>query len=139
MDFFYSDIISNFENCPPTDYTRKNSKCYRWVFEEINIPDNFKSQADKNPSRFNSLDDLKKCEGYALSLYDKEENCIDSFNYLSINVVKNAKKTLGSHIAIGLINEDDGLAGPIDEKGHFNFHPIKNHNFPEKFKIIKPL
>ncbi|WP_026710137.1 hypothetical protein [Flavobacterium filum] len=139
MDFYYKSEIELLEkSCPPLDYYSKKINCYRWVFENINDKNNFKAQADKNPSILNNKSDIKKCEYFALSFHDTEENSRNHFNYLN-GFIKNAKKRFGTHIAFGNIEENDGVCGLTDQNGHFNYHHVKNHNFQLKFKIISLL
>lgn len=124
--------------CPPSHYEGKNNICYRWVFDPIENEDNFKAQADKNPSVINSKDDIKKCDYYALSFHNSLENSRNAFEFLE-NLVKNARKRLGDHIAKGKIDYQDGVAQEPNNKGHFNLHPSSKSKFDEKFVILEKL
>ena len=139
MKYYYEEKIQELNpDCPPNHYSGKNKICFRWVFEKIENEDNFKAQADKNPSIINSKDDKMKCDYYALSFHDNLENSRNAFRFLE-NIVKNAKKRLGSHIAKGEIEYSDGVAEEPDDKGHFNLHPSQKSNFSEKFVILEKL
>ncbi|TVZ23512.1 hypothetical protein JM84_2440 [Dokdonia sp. Hel_I_63] len=131
----YEELVTG---CPPANYIQKNLSCFRWVFSELSDQRNFLSQADKNPKVLNNKSDSKKCDYYALSFHDSEANSQKHFDYLS-TVVKNAKKRLGTHIAQGIIKDNDGLAGEIENNGHFNFHFAKKNELKSNFKIIRPL
>ncbi|RXG28449.1 hypothetical protein [Leeuwenhoekiella marinoflava] len=139
MKYYYEEKIKDLlPQCPPPHYNKKDRICYRWVFESIENDDNFKAQADKNPSIINSKDDKLKCDYYALSFHDTLENSKNAFEFLQ-NTVKNAKKRLGNHIAKGKIDNSDGVAEEPNNRGHFNLHPSQESNFGEKFVILEEL
>ena len=139
MEFYYKEEIETLsQTCPPSEYNTVEINCYRWVFGDISNKNNFLAQADKSPKILNNKSDIKKCESYALSFHDTEENSRNHFHYFT-GVVKQIHKRLGTHIAIGKLEKIDGVGSLISDNGHFNFHHQKNHNFQKKFKIISQL
>ena len=139
MKYYYEEKIKKLSHeCPPIHYEGKSRICFRWVFEKIENEENFKAQADKKPSIINSKEDKKICDYYALSFHDTLENSRNAFEFLE-NIVKNARKRLGSHIAKGRIDHSDGVAEEPDDNGHFNLHPSQENNFGEKFVILEEL
>ncbi len=139
MEFCYKSEIKKLNpTCPPVEYFPIEIDCYRWVFDDIQDINNFKAQAEKNPKILNSKTDEKKCEIYALSFHTTEKSSRKHFDYFLAQNPK-AYKRLGTHIAQGKIEKNDGVSGPTDNLKHFNFHHIKEHDFHNKFKIIGKL
>lgn len=129
--------------CPPSNYIPAQMTVYRWVFDPINAPNNFISQYDKDPKRFNDKSDEYRCEAMALSMYTDIESAIKKFFYLrdDLNMGKRAYKNLGTKIAVGNLINADGVnesdkTGKNVRKGHFNHHPAINVNYIAKFNII---
>lgn len=48
-------------------------------------------------------------------------------------------KTLGTHIASGQIQEDDGVNSLADNNGHFTHHPSGNFKYYRNLNIVKSL
>lgn len=138
MNLYYKAQIEKIDSCPPENYSKLDTKCYRWVFDDINNAVNFKSQADKNPKVLNSKSDYEKCEYYALSFHDSINNSIRSYNELKKSI-PNIRKLLGTKIAEGRLSKEDGLGSQPNKFGHFNFHHCRNHGFEKKFKIVQSI
>lgn len=114
-------------NCYPKDLI-----AFRWVFPD-NRPDNFLPRALIN---HNGQELTKnRCNGWSLSMFDTEENAINELNCVYTNR-PNIFKKLGTHVAKGNINPDDGLVSPINAKGHFEFFEFENSNIEVKFVTI---
>lgn len=144
MEFHYKEHHSKLAaECPPSSYKPEESVAYRWVFDDINDGNNFISQFEKKPKRFNAKDDWKKCEAMSLSMYKDKESAIESFYFFKDEQCMNEKvfRILGTKIAEGALNKEDGVNergrfGQIIVRGHFNHHPAKGYNYPKKFEII---
>ncbi|MCT3758326.1 hypothetical protein HZQ19_01250 [Elizabethkingia anophelis] len=138
MNYYHKEELSELSNCPPSDYTPKNTECYRWVFADINDERNFQSQAHKNPKGLNDKSDFGKCEYFALSFHASYELNKKHYEILKKRF-KNIPKNIGTHLAKGKIASNDGIGSEIDELSHFNFHFIVENNFCNKFEIIEEL
>jgi hypothetical protein len=135
---YKANIESLNPQCPPKECLNKEIEAYRYTFNEIKNPENFKPAVLKNPGRFNDKSDLMKCSGYGLSMYDDEQRAISSYEELS-KTIKKIKQSIGSHLAKGVIGKIDGVCGEINGKGHFDFHEYENISLSTKFSIIKEL
>jgi hypothetical protein len=144
MQFYYSSEMATLNvACPPTHYATTKLICYRWVFNEIEDERNFKARAILHPPILNNKSDVEKCACYALSFHDKAKNSQDHFDFLVRRYCSNdpslGKLRFGSHIAEGVLHPEDGLSSEIEPNGHFNFHPILDHQFISNFIILRPL
>jgi hypothetical protein len=139
MEFYYHHEIAAFQpKCPPEDYVQIERVTYRWVFDSIDDERNFKAQAEKNPNILNDKSDIGKCECYALSFHISAEASKEHFN-IFLRMSKKAYARLGTNIAVGNLEKEDGVAANVEENGHFNFHHVKEHNFTKKFEIKEQL
>ncbi len=149
MKFHYQNDYDKLGvNCPPVSYKPMNLKAFRWVFE-IGDERNFQSQYEKHtkspkpPKRYNDMNDVDKCEAMALSMFSSAEFARKRFLFLKNEqpqpMNENAFRFLGRHIAVGDINEQDGVNEKPDRKGHFNHHPIAHFDYKTRFKIIESL
>lgn len=137
----YSDDMCHLDcDCPPVEnYAAEEKVAYRWVNSNFDHPNNFIPVLKINPNRiddFENCDD--KCKGFGLSLFNdlrKAEKRLSSF----LKRKPLLAKTLGNAIAEGTIEKNDGLAGIIDETGHFTFHEGENCDLKAKFTIVKYL
>jgi hypothetical protein len=142
MDFLYQEKFDehHLEDCPPKHYQAKDmAEVFRWVFDDMDDDRNFISQFEKNPKRFLGKDAATKCAGLALSMFDSIENAKNRFKLVRKMMKDKAFRDLGTHIAIGYISNKDGVSEEPNKDGHFNHHPVKNHNYYQRFKIIQSL
>jgi hypothetical protein len=139
MDFqFAEDFKKLTVQCPPSHYKPHNRIAYRWVFDDINDPENFKPVYYKDPIRALKFSDEIKCQSLALSLFASEEQAKDRFSELK-ETIQNAYKQLGTMVAESTINEKDGVNSDIDRRGHFSHHPVSEHQYEKRFVIISKL
>ncbi len=139
MEFYHQKEIEQLKpKCPSETCLPIERECYRWVFDSIEDIRNFQSQAIKNPVALNNKNDIQKCSFYALSFFMSIESCRVRFEEFSSRS-PNAYKRLGTKIAKGLLNREDGVADKVSSSGHFNFHHAKNANLSSKFAIIEGL
>jgi hypothetical protein len=142
MEFLYKDKFTelNLTDCPPKYYEPKEmEEVFRWVFDEIGDERNFIAQIEKQPKRFLAKDNKMKCAALALSMFDSLENALSYFGFLKKIMKEDPYLVLGTKVAAGKIGMEDGVNGTIDTKGHFNHHPIKEHNYDKRFQIIQSL
>lgn len=131
----YQTEMCKIANCPPSNGIEEQQIAYRFVFDPIDEK-SFIPQGVKNPSRVDNTLEKRKCSTLALSFFISEESAKDKFYALSKNS-KNLHKTLGSHIAKGVLNTTDGYRTKICKKsGHFDFFEKKDANFLPNFEII---
>jgi hypothetical protein len=50
-----------------------------------------------------------------------------------------ARKTLGTHVATGQLDNTCGLATPPDNYGHFDLHPFKSAPFLTSFQTVRAI
>ena len=125
--------------CPGSTYFVFEQKdAFRFVFEDTNHPNNFRPPLKINPTRYSSKEAFEKCEGLGLSLYGKKEGAIQRFQELIVTF-KNFRKTIGTHIALGVINDEDGHITDEDEITHFDMYEFENIELGKKFVIVEEL
>lgn len=136
--FKHKASIDLLISCPPTNSKNREMEAYRYTFDQISNPENFKPQIIKKPARFNDRTDLEKCSGFGISLYEDEQKAVDFYSELS-KTISNIKKLVGSHLAKGKLATNDGVCTDVDAQGHFDLHEYENTNLSQKFSIIKAL
>jgi len=140
MRFKYKELISHIPNCPPSDSQCKEITAFRFVFEDLNHRNNFIPVLLINTQRINTArlkKDADKCAGYALSFFSTLENAKKRYFELKYKRgLKNIDKILGTHIAQGLIIENDGVVSKVDKQGHFNLHEFEQVDLKSQFSLI---
>lgn len=142
MKFKYQKEFDSLElkNCPPSDYKSQNmEQAFRWVFDDIEDERNFQPQYHKNPKRFWGKSPEMVCSSLALSMFNSAENAETRFYELRELLQQKVYDILGTKIAVGKLTKQDGVNSKLDEKGHFNHHPIVEGHYNQRFKIIKNL
>lgn len=140
MDFdFLEDFKKLTIKCPPEHYKSKNLPVYRWVFDDITDKRNFQPLFYRNPRKYLGATDFEKCKGLALSFFTTEKNAKERFEYLKETTCPIAYKVLGTNIAQCQIKEEDGVNAEPDNLGHFNHHPVKQHQYETRFVIVSKL
>ncbi len=92
--------------------------------------------ARQNGRRFKK--DSSKCHGYALSFFDTLEHIRKQYAELKRDN-PNISDIIGTHIAQGIIEKEDGVVSQIDNKGHFSLHSFSDTQLPKKFRIVSSL
>jgi hypothetical protein len=99
---------------------------------------NFKPSFIRHPRRLLNETPAKRCQGYALSLFNTQQNL--EKHYLKLKQsTPNISETLGDWIAEGFIEETDGLASKVDSRGHFSLHEFENTDLEIKFNLMSSL
>jgi len=139
MKLKYEDLIIVFSECELSNCTPRNRMAFRWVFENIDDERNF------SPRYFSSnYAETQKtdCLGYALSMFDKEDQAIARLAFLSKGK-QNLYKKLGTHTAIGSLTIDEGLSNDSsinpDTFGHFSFFEFSDTDLSKKFTVSKQI
>lgn len=125
--------------CPPSNYIAQNKEAFRWMYENISDADNFKPAYFKNPKRFNEKSDEEQCMAMGLSFFDTLYAAERRFLQLKKRLGEEAYKVLGSQIAKGQIQEEDGVNSSVDVNGHFTHHPSINFKYFDNNVIVKQL
>lgn len=141
MDFqFFEDFKKLSVVCPPPHYRPQNMQVFRWVFDDIGDERNFQPLFYRNPRKYLGASDIEKCNGLALSFFDSEKAAKNRFDELRDTTCPIAYKVLGTNVAKCDITQNDGANEyPPNKNGHFNHHPVKNHQYETRFTIISKL
>jgi hypothetical protein len=131
MNLKYQSKISEFENCHFDNFSEKDRQSFRWVFENINDERNFKPRFLLNATIPQTL-----CIGWALSFFETQEKAKARLLRLTKGKELIFKK-LGTHIAIGQLNKNDGVSDSSNEEGHFSHFEYEGINLEPKFAIIE--
>ena len=139
MELKHKYFIEKFHKCEIVNCTTRNREAFRWVFQLIDDERNFiprylhscYHEAEKN-----------NCVGYALSMFDSEEQAIARLNILSKGR-KDLYKKLGTHIAKGTLTINDGISNnssiDSDTSGHFSFFEYTSTDLSKRFTVSKQI
>lgn len=137
---FQEDYDKLNSPCPPMYYQSKLiSPVFRWVFDDLEDERNFLPQYHRKPQRFINKEDVDKCKSMALSLFDNFNGALKRYEELKTFMGDNISKVLGTQLAQGSIEEDDGVNSEIERLGHFSHHSSESVEYVEKFVIIQKL
>ncbi|MBC7881230.1 MAG: hypothetical protein H7Y37_07840 [Anaerolineae bacterium] len=91
-----------------------------------------------NPQRFTpgGCPDSVLCASFGLSLYATIENARRKLKNLAKSIAKRGYNTIGTHIAEGVIDRNDGVISPIGSDGHFTLHESTNADLAAKFVVV---
>lgn len=138
MRFKYQSEIESIPDCPPDDYKSQRLKAFRFVFEDTNHQNNFRPVLIIKPRRRKTgmfRRNTAKCQGYGLSFFDSLENAHQKYFKL-IKIRPQLAKTLGTHIAEGVIDRTDGVVSKINREGHFTLHEFEQVDLKDKFSPV---
>lgn len=139
MELKYQTYIDTYTDCDFQDFTSRERIAFRWAFEDIKNEKNFLPRY-LTPAYDN--DPKLDCVGYALSMFDMEQQAIKRLEVLSKGK-QNIYKKLGTHLASGIILKGDGISGPSStyeiNQGHFSIFEYVETDFASSFKIVKKL
>jgi hypothetical protein len=127
MNFKYQETIeeSGLTNCPPKECKAVRVLVYRFVFEDMNHPHNFKPVGLISPQRRNEFrDDVKKCQSLGLSMFANLIKAQRHFEYLQLKTAGKFAKMVGNCIATLSLDESDGVCTDLNERtdSHFTFY-----------------
>ncbi|HED2411843.1 MULTISPECIES: hypothetical protein [Klebsiella/Raoultella group] len=133
----YSQQISDLApQCPPAAATECDKECWRFTLNPI-TDSCFWPPKRRVPERVAS-DSQQECSMWALSMYESERQAVVAYAGLSKSI-RNIKKAIGDHLAIGAVTCRDGKCMPPNRKGHFDFHPYLDAEFSNGFQVIRAL
>ena len=126
-------------NCPPDDLMAIAEKtAFRFVYDVIDNPNNFIPPSKKSPKRLLKVEPDSRCSGMALSLFEVQSQAKDFYYNLKLTF-QNIQKGIGTDLAIGTINSEDGLITDKDKDSHFDLHEFVDTALQIKFQIIEKL
>jgi len=135
----YTNQLAGLSNCPPSNSAYLYKTAYRFVFEPL-AADSFIPQGIKSPSRISNPNNPPdtRCSLLALSMFISESTAVERFQELK-KQFKNIEKSLGTHLAMGTLNANDGLQYAANAEGHFDFHENASADLAPQFSIVKAL
>jgi hypothetical protein len=123
--------------CPPADAVDEARDCYRFVHDPMGAS-SFIPVGKLNPRRMNNSPENVICSMLALSFFSNDTLARKRYSAI-IKSHPMAKKSLGTHIAIGKIEIGDGQSTVPDGNSHFDFHPHQGIDLPARFTVIGEL
>jgi hypothetical protein len=135
----YTNQLVDLTNCPPSNNIYSYDTAYRFVFEPLDSR-SFIPQGIKSPSRISNPNNNNhtKCSLFSLSMFISENDAVNRYEALK-KICKNIDKSLGTHLAVGTLNVNDGLQYRANNDGHFDFHEHACTNLAPQFSIVKAL
>lgn len=106
---------------------RVDRDAYCWAFEPINDDRNFKPRA-LSVHR-------DECGSWALSFFETEEHAKRRLQKL-MKKNSNIYLVLGTHIAYGKLNRENGVSEDCNGDGHFNHHEYAGNDFKKLFATV---
>lgn len=143
--FKYQDqlkYIAEFRGCnfPPDNLYVPNFKedVFRFIFDNPDHPYNHRPPFINKPIRANNPNDRMKCDGYALSCFEEENQAKQAYQNLIKNI-RNFHKTAGNSLSRGFIDDNDGLVDTTSKNGHFNLYEFEECDLSQKFIFTEKL
>ena len=134
MEYKYADFIKEYVDCDIASCTAKERVAYRWTFNSIDNPKNFIPRY-LFPHYKDSL--KEHCVGYALSMFDEQQQAEDKLNRLCTDKPQLYKK-IGTHISSGKLLQTEGVSSVgANDEGHFSFFEAKDTDLSSSFVIVK--
>lgn len=136
-EYLYSQHISALvPQCPPAEAAECDKECWRFTLNPI-TNNCFWPPKRRSPQRIAS-DDAQECSMWALSMYESEAQATIAYSMLAKSM-KKIRKSIGDHLARGLVTCGDGRCMPANRRGHFDFHPYVGAGFANGFQVIRAL
>lgn len=131
----YSSDLCHITNCPPQSSVSVQRQAYRFVFEPI-CEKSFIPQGKKSPQRISKENkNTAKCSLLGLSMFSDEESAKQRFIQLK-KFCKNIDKTIGTHLAAGIIKPDHGVSTSPDQNNHFDLFEFSGVDLTKDFTMI---
>lgn len=140
VDFKYSEELKKAEKrgaTLPSLSVPNDTNAYRFVFRN-NIPKSYIPVYLMSPQRATKDEEKHKLStsGYALSLFNTEDNAIKKYAELSANF-RNIKLIIGDSVSHGNLTNEDGLISRISpSNGHFDLYEFKECDLAQKFTLL---
>lgn len=134
----YHDKIAHLRECPPETCVARRITLFRFVYEDPTDSRNFRPPFEIKPRRALGAQGTACCSGYALSMFITDAMA-EAFYKERVANHQNMQKTIGPHLATGIVDPSDGLAGEPRSDGHVEFHELHNSDVGRKFTIVRKL
>lgn len=139
----YQSLIEELEHklkCNFENFSENERECFRFTFDSIDNEKNFLPVYVLAPRRLK--DSMRNgsisCIGFALSFYQDKESAIRSYKDM-VDRKPNLSKKLGTHLAKGLVKEEDGISDEANVKSHFSFFEYEISDIKDRFEVIQQL
>ncbi len=144
MAFKYTTEIklAGLDNCPPEQYTQMPLTAFRFVFNEISHPDNFRPIGLLHPQRINEFtENAQKCQSLGLSMFAENLKARQFYNLMLLKTAGKFANTVGSCLVELKLEGNDGVHSyPSNRRdSHFTFHEFEHTNLVERIINIKNL
>lgn len=116
------------EDCPPAEYASSPLTAHRFVFEDLENPNNFKPIALIFPQRLNEFrDQAQKCQAFGLSMFVDGEKAKRHFLLLQKKTAGRFSNIVGTRLAVLNLRDADGLhSDPLERPdSHITFHEFE--------------
>jgi hypothetical protein len=136
MEYKYKVELAALPDCPPSSYSPGRREAYRFVFGQ-NWRRSFLPPSRHSPRR-GFRTDREKCSGWALSFFSTAAQARTRFEQL----IKNAPRiliTVGDSLAVGQLEEIDGVMCSPNGIGHLELHEYKGNRLAYRFTLAGPL
>ncbi|MBK9248889.1 MAG: hypothetical protein IPM69_12440 [Ignavibacteria bacterium] len=137
---YHREIKDNEIACNLTDFQECEREAFRFVFSDINNPKNYEPVYIINPKR--KTDEIQQeryhCTGYALSFFHSQLSAKKRYLTLISDKPK-LYKILGTHIAQGVLEHQDGISDEPNDLGHFSHFEYENRDLSIKFRIVEAI
>lgn len=120
-------------DCDLSNFKEQDRIAFRWTFENIEHPKNFKPVFENDKKRKRD-----SCKGWGLSFFVTKETAIRRLKEITEKKPLLFKK-LGTHVAKGELNKRDGISDKEDNNGHFTHFDYKGVVLSPKFTIIEQI
>jgi hypothetical protein len=133
----YDNKVRDIPSCPPHSCGEAERAGVRYVFAR-DMPRSFLPPLSMKPERALTMEDINRCDSWALSFFVSAEQARELFERIRKNS-KNIHKKMGDSLARGEIAKSDGLCGEVDAEGHFSLHEYETARLDEKFVTFESL
>lgn len=126
----YQEEIDKMD-CDLEGFNEQERIAFRWTFDDINDKRNFLP-------RFLLKPEMEKtdCIGWGLSFFETNETAKNRLREI-VGYRKNLFKKLGTHVAMGNLDGENGLSDKAQSNGHFTHFEYKGVSLSVKFNIVE--
>lgn len=130
--------MPNNDVCPPSFAIASDICAYRWVFNP-HTNNCFLPPAIKKPARVGlEKNSNRMCGLFGLSMHTSELASESAYKHLQKSF-RNINKTMGDHIAMGVIKASSGVYSPPDNFNHIDVYEYAGNSFLNVFQVVKEI
>ena len=133
-------IFIDHSTVDTSQFIEREIKSFRWVFEDIKDLRNFLPIyiLDDERRKRDEENNNSKSTGYALSLFSTQEHSKRRFRKILSHTPK-AYLKLGTHIACGILDNNDGISDSPNVEKHFSLFEYEGINLAGKYTIVEKI